>query len=801
MAHWFAELWGASVAASPPRVGEGLEVTLTHTWPWPPWVALVVMLGGAACVIWLYWREAGSVRRPARWGMAALRITLLAVLLTMLHGWMRNRYRTELPDVVVVVDDSGSMDLVDRHDASDVLDRLRSVCAQLGLTTASRLNLAKALLLDPRDGWLQALAQRYSLKVHLLGATARIQTGEGDELAAALRAVEAREPASRLGDGLQQILEAQRGRPTAAIVLLTDGITTEGKSLSEAAQAARRRGIPLYLLGVGDQRPPRDVRLTDLLVDDTVFLGDAVHFDFTLTGRGFDAEPVQLWLKQRDRDDVLARQAITLPGDGTARSIRMTYAPTAAGEFEFVVGAEPLANESNLDNNRLVQRVRVQDETIRVLFVQEYPSWEFRNLKALLQRSRQGPSGRPVIALTTVLQEADLEYADLDASAARVFPVSRDELFGFDVVLFGDVNPSYLSRPILENLAAFVVERGGGIGFLSGPRYTPLAYRGTPLEDLFPIDLETASLPDEAALLQRSWRVRPTRIGSAAPHLQLTDTLADNAALWQSLPPLRWILQAPDTRLGAQVLVETVADAAAGEAAMPVVCTQYVGAGRVVWHATDETYLWSRFRGSDLPYERYWTQTIRFLSRTRLLGGSRRVELVADRAQYHRGEPAALQVRFWDERTAPSADDGVVVVVEQSGGRRQRVKLQRDALRRGIFDGVVTNLAEGTYRAWLAAPSLEDKPPTAAFAVVPPPGEQARLVMDVADLRLAAETSQGRFEPLASASRLLEDLPRGRQVRIESLPSEPLWNSPWLAAICVLLLTGEWLWRRRVGWL
>jgi hypothetical protein len=358
-----------------------------------------------------------------------------------------------------------------------------------------------------------------------------------------------------------------------------------------------------------------------------------------------------------------------------------------------------------------------------------------------------------------------------------------------------------LSRPILENLAAFVVQRGGGIGFLSGPRHTPLVYRGTPLEDLFPIDLETASVPDEATLLQRNWRVQPTRIGLAAPHLQLADSLAENPALWRSLPPLRWILHAPDTRLGAQVLLETVPDVSAGDVAMPVVCTQYVGAGRVVFHATDETYLWSRFRGSDVPYERYWTQTIRFLSRTRLLGGSRRVELVADRALYHRGEPVALQVRFWDERAAPSADDGVVVVVEQSGGRRHRVKLHRDALRRGIFENVVRHLTEGTYRAWLAAPSLDDKPPAVTFTVVPPPGEQARLVMDVSDLRLAAETSQGRFEPLASASRLLEDLPRGRQVRIESLPSEPLWNSPWLAAICVLLLTLEWLWRRRVGWL
>ena len=81
-------------------------------------------------------------------------------------------------------------------------------------------------------------------------------------------------------------------------MLLTDGITTEGKPISEVAHYARRKGIPLYILGVGDERPPRDLRLSDLLVDDAVFLGDVVNFDFKLSGSGFGSEQVTVWLKQ-----------------------------------------------------------------------------------------------------------------------------------------------------------------------------------------------------------------------------------------------------------------------------------------------------------------------------------------------------------------------------------------------------------------------------------------------------------------------------------------------------------------------
>ena len=84
-------------------------------------------------------------------------------------------------------------------------------------------------------------------------------------------------------------------------------------------------------------------------------------------------------------------------------------------------------------------------------------------------------------------------------------------------------------------------------------------------------------------------------------------------------------------------------------------------------------------------------------------------------------------------------------------------------------------------------------------AVKPPPGEMARLEMDAAELRLAAKISDGRFYTMKNIHRLRHHLPRGRRVRIESLPPQPVWNSPWLAAAFVGLLIGEWLLRKKAG--
>ncbi|MCA9219191.1 MAG: VWA domain-containing protein [Planctomycetales bacterium] len=780
--------------------GQGVQSSVVSTWPWPAWVMLVLFLGSVGLVVFVYVRERIEAGRATKMLLLAIRVLLVALVVFMLYGWMRHRYRTDLPDLIVVVDDSASMALVDHYED----ERLRAALAKrlkaAKLDELSRLNLAKLLLLERDHRLLDELNERYQLKIYWLGGTARAVSAEAAELPQAVRRQTPEQSASRLGAGIRNILETQRGRPTAAVIVLTDGITTEGRSLSETADYARRKSVPLYVIGIGSSQPPRDVRLSDLLADEVAFAGDLVNFDFKLSASGYAGKSVRLRLRRENSSETLAEKTETLGDDETTASVRLSYRPVEKGELRFVVEAEPLPGEADLQNNRLTQTINVRDETLRVLLVQEYPSFEFRYLKTLLEREvEQSDPTRQSIELTSVLQEADRQYAELDKSARAVFPVRRDELFAYDVIVFGDVNPAFLSRSIMENLAAFVKERGGGMVFMSGPRHTPLAYRDTPLAELFPVELSSASIPDPAINLDRAFAVQPARLGLASPQMQLRPTLSQNVALWRDLPGLYWMVEAPDLRPGARVLAEHPTRTGNTGQPLPVIAMQFVGGGKVIFHATDETYRWGRYRGSDQAYNQYWIQTLRYLSRSKLLGGSRSVEMTTDRDEYRRGDVVLLRVRFFDERLAPEQDDGVAVVLEREGGTRRQVTLTRDPTMRGVFEAAIGDLADGTYRAWMATPALEGQPPHARFAVVAPPGEQARLQADLADLQRAAKTSRGKYYTLDQADRLTRDLPEGRQVRIESLPPEPIWNTWLLPALFTTLIASEWLLRKRVG--
>jgi hypothetical protein len=780
--------------------GVGLETTIEPSFPWPMWMLWLLLAIAAVVIVLVYSRERDSASRWQKGLLAALRLSLVGVLALMLMGWTYQRHRTDLPDVVIVIDDTQSMGLVDHYPDEKVRRSIEQRLADAGLSEATRLNLAKTLLLEKNANLLKELAGRSNVKVYLAGATARAQSGEPDSLPEQIKTLEPTQPVSRLGRSVREAIEAQRGRPTAAVIVLTDGVTTEGKPLTDAAEYARRKSVPLYIVGLGNDRPPIDLQLSDLLADDTAFVNDLIQFEFKLASHGLKGNAV-VRLRQVDQPSPLAEQTVTLNPDGSAQTIRLSHRPEQEGEFEYIIEVEPKEGESSTENNRLTKRIRVADETVRVLLVQAYPNYEFRFLKTLLERelNKDANVEKAARGFRTVLQEADLEYVETDKSAERVFPVSRDELFKYDVVIFGDVNPALLSQSVMNNLYEFVTVRGGGLIFIGGPRFTPLAYRDTPLEPLLPMDLTTVTTPDPDVTITDSFQPRLTPLGLASPATQLAENPSDNARLWQSqLPPLRWFLRMPDLRPGVRVLAEHPTEKSADGQPLPIITLQFQGAGKVVFHATDETHRW-RFRLGDRYFGRYWIQTIRYLCRSKLLGGSRTVELTTDRREYMRGEPVRIRARFLDDRQAPAQDNGVTVVVEHASGERKSVALSRSSLSRGVFEGSVSGLLDGQYRVWLATPTTEGQPPATQFLIAAPPGELARLQMDSREIDQAAKISSGKSYRFATAANLVRDLPRGRQVRIESLPPEPIWNTPSLAAIFVGLLATEWLLRKRWG--
>ncbi|MHC4878009.1 MAG: VWA domain-containing protein, partial [Planctomycetota bacterium] len=377
------------------------------------------------------------------------------------------------------------------------------------------------------------------------------------------------------------------------------------------------------------------------------------------------------------------------------------------------------------------------------------------------------------------------------------FPVSREQLFAYDVVIFGDVNVQSFSPSTLENLSAFVSEAGGGLIFVAGPQFNPLSYQNTTLASLLPIEIDGVTLPNPNESIPASFQPVLTLEGQKSTPIFRFDTdERKSQAVWRGLPGLYWLAAIPNVKPGATVFVEHPTRMGDGRH-LPVITMQRFGAGKAIFHATDETWLWRR-RVGDLYYGRYWIQAIRYLSRSRLLGQAKTAELKSDRLVYGRGETVTLRVRFFNDEETPGPDEAVKAIVERRGGSNQEVILTRVAQAPNVFEGQLRRATDGSYHAWIASPSFTDSPPATDFRVESPENELRIRGLDRQQLSDAAKLSRGQFYTLATASQLPEDVPRGRPVPIRSEDPIRIWNRWEVLLLFVALLTTEWLLRKRV---
>lgn len=246
------------------------------------------------------------------------------------------------------------------------------------------------------------------------------------------------------------------------------------------------------------------------------------------------------------------------------------------------------------------------DGPIRILYVEEAPRWEYRYVKNALVDADG-------FAVQAFLCDAAVDFpqeASPGMSPLRSLPRTAEELFGYDVILLGDVAPERLGRRPEERetwmrmLAAFV-NQGGGVAFVAGRSAMPEGYRGTPITDLLPIELRatpTDFVQTPGFLAEPAMDHATTRLHRNADR---------NARTWEKLPPLASYYPAV-ARPDAEVLL--VHSTARDEHGPPVIAAvRDQGLGKVFWIATDETWRW-RMEYGQTHQEKFWHNVIRYLA-------------------------------------------------------------------------------------------------------------------------------------------------------------------------------------------
>ncbi|MCL2647930.1 MAG: hypothetical protein FWD61_13100 [Phycisphaerales bacterium] len=588
-----------------------------------------------------------------------------------------------------------------------------------------------------------------------------------------------------IGDAVRDAILRKRGQPVAGLLLISDGGNNAGSLASEAAKLAHEENLPIYTYGVGIEKP-RDIIVGGVIAPSVSFVKDEVSVTVRVRGQGLEGQNAQLVLKLGS--DIVDHKEITFLGE-SEQVIPMKFTPAKIGDFDLTASIDPRPDEVVKDNNSATRHVRIIDDRIKVLVIDQLPRWEFKYLQAMLLRDRR-------VDAKFLLLDASPDIADIkDSPYIKSFPPGIRELSAFDLIVFGDIDPKRLTPIQLDTISDFVSRYGGSLIMIAGKSFAPSAYKNTPIERMLPVEFEQMPRTSAISDADRPIKLELTPRGRTVPMLRIADNDTDNANKWSALPPIYWEARVTRAKPAADVLVVDPDPAKASRfGKMPVIAMQQYGLGNVLFIGTDNTWRWRKNTG-DADHQRLWGQTLERMALLHLLGGSKRTQLTVDRDNYSTGDRVTVYARLYNPNLEGLTDPTVKASFSTIAAGDAATEFNLRALpdQPGMYRGEFVAPAAGSYRLKVAT----DPNTSLDFTVAQQSLELGETALNKSLLEQLSRETGGRFIREEDLYTLPETIKSTAQQQFSTTEVE-FCCSPLYFILIVMLLGFEWTMRKLV---
>ena len=728
---------------------------------------LVLVLLALAVAAWAAYRMVSRRVTAPQWRvLLGLRLALITVLLLLLAvPTMRLMRSRQEVFTAVLVDTSRSMRVSDAAPDGS-LSRMEAVRQLLlGDTAKKNEGLLKAF---GRSG--KVLVYGFDQDVRRITSAAQLKP-DGQF--------------TNIFRGVRDMETELRGMPLAAVVLISDGGRNTGGTTQDAAALLKARGVPLYVIGVGNPNPPQDYEVVRVISPKRVRRNSQVEIQAAIRHTGYK-EPFEVTISRGDT--AIATRTVT-PAAGTdIDQVKLLFTPDHEGTATYRIAIAPGKNEKNTDNNAREFSLDIQDDRLPVLYVEGSPRMEYRFLRRALYGDRD-------FRLVGLLRLGDKRFYvqganEGEAFLQKGFPETIEQLYGFQAVVLGDIEASYFTPAQLAMLEEFVRTRGGGLLMLGGVNSFGLGkYADTPIAKMLPVQITAA----DGTYSDDQYRAKlPNSIG-VHPVMRLSLDPEANRTLWSQAPPLIGITPVAGVKAGALTLLTREQDN------KPVFAVQNYGAGRVAAFTSGGSWYWRVSVPSTVEFhEKFWKQLVRWLA----VGAKDRLTAETDADVYAPGKPVTIRATALAKDLQPVNDAPVIAAITDPLGNREEVPMDWTLSEEGVYKAQYIPQEEGDYRVAVRVENWQMKPVETDFRVSEPMVEAADAGLKEDALREMSAIANGRYFTCGEAGALPAEIARIMQeARFSGMKPEDneIWDMPLLFVLAFGLMTAEWGLRRRAG--
>ena len=628
-----------------------------------------------------------------------------------------------------------------------------------------------------------------------------------------------------IASALEKVSTALTPEQTAGVILFSDGRHNAARSIDPIARKFGVQGIPVFPIILGGSRvPPTDAAIAAVTAPESVSTNQKVSFKVDLKLDGLSGSNVTVTLF--DGTTPVASNNIVATEASFRKQLLLSDTPKTNGMHAYRVQTEAFTNEVDASNNVFNIPVLVASDAVNVLLIEGHPRWEFRYLKNLfMQRDKnvrleyllfhpdqiEGVTNRPPRPASVT--------ADPTEAEATLLPANEAEWMKFDVIILGDVAPDELGRANMESLRKYVLNRGGSLIVVAGSLHMPQAYTGTPLAEILPFTFRPTTRPLLAAP-EQEFRLSLTAEGRNAIFMRLDDDPAGNQKAWNDVPLLHWRNGSLTAKKGSTVLAyatlpqlesdgqpdripdaETLLKQQQYELENALIVSHQSGLGSVLMFGFDQTWR-LRYKKGDQYYHKLWGQILNWATADRIATGSATMRIGTPHSRYPAGSPVRITARLATPDFSPIIKATPTAILWAGDKKLSRFRLSYREGSPGLYVAEIRALPEGRYRLELensGIRQLESAPSVSAeFSVsAAADTEKVELSADRGFLTSLAGLTAGKVLEPAALDSITKLLGPAKITSTERRQID-LWNSwPWFLLI-VLLLTAEWLLRKKV---
>jgi uncharacterized membrane protein len=774
------------------------------------WLTLVALLLAAGILVWSY---TASPNPLVRWicpvlklaGLTALAICLLEPL------WSGQRAKPGANLFAVIADNSQGLQI---HDNG---------------SSRSRGEILRELLTARRSDWQESLDQTFEVKRYFFDA--RLQsTKDYTELDFNGRA-------SRIGSALKTVAERYRNRPLAGVLLLTDGNATDLHGVPDLPELP-----PVYPVVLGSTQPVQDIAVQQVHTTQTDFEDAPVSVQADITAHGYQGQSVTAQLLETT-GKVAAEQTLTPRKDDELLTFRFQFRPQKQGLCFYRLNVrarselgrtDPSArtSEATLNNNTTVLVVDRGHGPYRILYVSGRPNWEFKFLNRAVQEDdqlqlvglirvakrepkfnflgRAGESSNPLFRGFNNQSPEEIERYDQpvlirlnirdEFELRGGFPRTAEELYEYHAVIVDDLESDFFNPDQATLLQKFVSERGGGFLMLGGMEtFQQGKYQRTPIGDMLPVYLD----PIEQTNMPGPLKYSLTREGLLQTWARLRDNESDEKSRIQTMAPFQILNKVREAKPGASVIA-TVADDEGNS--YPALVTQRFGRGRSAALTIGDFWHWG-FHDAEAHHDmdKAWRQMMRWL----VTDVPNPVELTAEPQPDDPNGAVMLKVRVRDKKFLPLDNASVTlevrpVIGEVSGTNSTNsvhLQVEPSPTAPGLYQATFVPRATGGYQASTAVTNVTGKEvgrAAAGWSTDLAAEEFRSLSPNVSLLETIARKTGGEMVSIDKLDQFARELPH-RTAPVMDSWTYPLWHTPAMFALALVLLVSEWGLRRWNG--